>query len=154
MEKIQKSNFRLAGLMLDRKTTNENNQSSTDCGNLWQKFEKEKIIDLIPHKTGNEVYAVYFDYEKDASQPFSYFIGCEVDENAGIPENLAILDIPAQTYSKVTVKGVMTGCITEAWERIWDSGLPRKFGFDFEIYDERSRDWNDAELAIYISLDE
>ncbi len=152
MEKTQKPNFTLAGLMLDRKTTNENNQSSEDCGNLWQKFENEKIFDLIPHKIGNEVYAVYFDYEKDASQPFSYFIGCKVDENADIPKNLDTLNVPAQTYSKLTAKGVMTGCITEAWKKIWDSDLPRKFGFDFEIYGERSRDWNDAELDIFVSI--
>ena len=74
MEKTKKNNFRLVGLKLENKTTNENNQSSTDCGNLWQKFEREKIFELIPNKVTNEIYAVYFDYEKDETKPFSYFI--------------------------------------------------------------------------------
>lgn len=154
MEKIKKTNFKLVGLKLDDKTTNENNQSNKDCGNLWQKFEKDKIFNLIPNKLSNEIYAVYFDYEKDETKPFSYFIGCKVDENAETPKNLKSLEIPSQNYIKATAKGVMTGCITEAWEKIWNSEIQRKFGFDFEVYDERSQDWNDAELDIYVSISE
>jgi predicted transcriptional regulator YdeE len=48
MEKTKKNNFRLVGLKLENKTTNENNQSSTDCGNLWQQFERENIFERIP----------------------------------------------------------------------------------------------------------
>lgn len=48
----------------------------------------------------------------------------------------------------------MTGCVTDTWKKIWDSSLNRKFGFDFEVYDERSQDWNNAELDIYISTTE
>jgi predicted transcriptional regulator YdeE len=154
MEKSQITNFKLVGLKLEDKTTNENNQSSRDCGNLWQKFEKDKIFDLIPNKLSNEIYAVYFDYEKDETRPFSYFIGCKVDDNSQTPNNLESLEIPSQIYAKVTAKGVMTGCITDAWKRIWDSEIQRKFGFDFEVYDERSQDWNDAELDIYVSINE
>ena len=154
MDKTQKNNFKLFGLKLKGKTTNENNQSAKDCGNLWQKFETSKIFDLIPNKLSNEIYAVYFDYEEDETKPFSYFIGCKVHENAKIPKNLTYLEIPSQDYMKVTAKGVMTGCITEAWEKIWSSDIKRKFGFDFEVYDERSMDWNDAELDIYASINE
>lgn len=154
MEKSKKENFKLIGLKLDHKTTNENNQSNTDCGNLWQKFEKEKIFDLIPNKLSNEIYAVYFDYEKDETKPFSYFIGCKVDKNAETPKELKELVIPSQNYSKFVAKGVMTGCVTDTWKKIWDSSLNRKFGFDFEVYDERSQDWNNAELDIYISTNE
>lgn len=154
MEKIKKTTFKLIGLRLEGKTTNENNQSSTDCGNLWQKFEKDQIFDLIPNKLGNEIYCVYFDYESDATKPFSYFIGCEVGSNGEIPTGLAELEIPSQNYLKVTAKGKMTGCITEAWQKVWNSDIKRKFAYDFEVYDERSRDWNNAELDIYISIPE
>ncbi|MAU15796.1 MAG: AraC family transcriptional regulator [Muricauda sp.] len=152
MERTRKTHFKLVGLKLQGKTTNENNRSNKDCGNLWQKFERDKIFELIPNKLSNEIYAVYFDYEKDETKPFSYFIGCKVDESADIPENLESLDIPSQNYMKVTAKGVMTHCITEAWEKIWNSEIERKFGFDFEVYDERSDDWNNAEVDIYVSV--
>lgn len=154
MENNQINKFKLVGLRLENKTTNENNQSSRDCGDLWQKFEKDKIFDLIPNKLTNEIYAVYFNYEKDETKPFSYFIGCKVDENSIVPEGLDSLNIPSQNYVKYTAKGIMTGCITEAWRKIWNSDIQRKFGFDFEVYDERSQNWNDAELDIYISIDD
>lgn len=86
MGKISTKNFKLIGIKLGHKTTNENKQSSTDCGFLWQKFEKEKIFDLIPNKVSNEIYAVYFDYEKDETKPFSYFIGCKVDNILKFPK--------------------------------------------------------------------
>lgn len=147
----KKEGFRLIGLKLENKTTNENNQSSVDCGNLWQKFETDKIFDLISGKLSSEIYAVYFDYEKDETTPFSYFIGCKVNKNSETPKGLEELTIPSQKYSKYTAKGVMTGCITDAWKEIWTSDIKRKFGFDFEVYDERSQDWSNAEVDIYIS---
>src|SRR5690606_30105993 len=93
---IKKNNFKLIGLKLPHKTTNENNQSSQDCGNLWQQFEESKIFDRITNKLSNEIYAVYFDYEKDETTPFSYFIGCKVDENSTAPDGLETLIIPSQ----------------------------------------------------------
>lgn len=148
----KKDKFKIVGLQLKGKTTNQNNQSSDDCGNLWQKFETEKIFDRIPEKLSNEIYAVYFDYEKDENSPFSYFIGCKVANDAEVPQELSELKIPAQKYLKFTAKGVMTGCITDTWKKIWNSDLNREFGFDFEVYDERSQDWNDAEVDVFISV--
>ena len=83
--------FRLIGLKLPNKTSNENNQSSRDCGHLWQQFETEKIINSIPDKLSDEIYAVYFDYEPDDKGLFSYFIGCKVPENVVVPEGLEAL---------------------------------------------------------------
>lgn len=147
----KKGDFKLVGLKLNGKTTNQNNQSSKDCGNLWQKFETGKIFELIPEKLSNEIYAVYFNYEKDESTPFSYFIGCKVDRNSETPKGLKEIMIPTQEYSKFKAKGVMTGCITDTWKEICNSDIKRKFGFDFEVYDERSQDWRNAEVDIYIS---
>lgn len=154
MEQTQRTHFKLAGLQLKGKTTHTNNQSSIECGNVWQRFEKEHVFDLILHKKSNDIYAVYYGYDKDSLGSFSYFIGCMVDENAAVPDTLSILEVPTQTYAKVTAKGEMTGCITDAWKKIETSRIQRKFGFDFEVYDERSHDWKDAEVDIYISVTE
>ncbi len=152
METIEKPAFRLIGLKLKTKTVNENNQSMKDCGELWQKFENEKIAVTIPDKSDDAVYAVYFDYEKDETKPFAYFIGCRVDENALLPQGLDDLWIPAQDYKQFTARGVMTGCVTDTWQKIWNSDTKRKFAFDFEVYDERSRDWSNAAVDIFISV--
>ena len=67
-------------------------------------------------------------------------------------KELEELMIPAQEYCKFKAKGIMTKCITDAWKEIWKSEIKRKFDFDFEVYDERSEDWNNAEVDIYISI--
>lgn len=150
--RTHKENFKLMGIKLPTKTSNLNNQSSKDCGNLWQQFEKKQIIDLIPGKLSNEVYAVYFEYEKDEAASFSYFIGCKVREDVPTIEGLDVLEIPSQTYLKYIAKGKMTDCITDTWKEIWNSKIDRKFAFDFEVYGEKSQDWNDAEVDIFVSI--
>lgn len=149
-----KDTFKLVGLRLNGKTSNRDNQSSRDCGELWQQFEKDKIFDRIPDKLTNAVYAVYFDYEGDETAPFSYFIGCNVAHGDATPPGLQELVIPAQTYLKYTAKGEMTGCITDTWKEIWNTVGNRSFGYDFEIYDERSHDWSDAEVDVFVSVGE
>jgi|SRR5690554_393434 len=149
---IHKKELRLIGLKLPRKTTNKDNQSSKDCGDLWQKFEKDKIFDLIEGKLSNEIHAVYYEYEKDETGSFSYFIGCKVNNNIKIPSRLHELLIPPQVYEIYTAKGIMTGCITNTWEKIWSSNINRLFGFDFELFDDRSGNWKDAEVDLYISI--
>ena len=155
--RVEKPNgyaFKLIGLKLDGKTKNENGQAGTDCGELWQKFEVNQISKRIPSKRSDAVYAVYYDYESDGNGAFSYFIGCRVADHTEVPPNLDELMIPEQTYHKEIAKGQMTGCITKVWEKIWNSNLNRKFGFDFEVYDERSYDWENAEVDIYVSVND
>ena len=146
--------FKLIGLKLNGKTKNENGQSGKDCGELWQHFEQNKIAEHIPNKISDTIYAVYYDYESDENGLFSYFIGCKVEEHTEKPEGLDEITIPEQNYHKETAKGQMTGCIADAWTRIWNANLDRKFGFDFEVYDERSFDWNNAEIDIFLSIND
>ncbi len=142
----------LIGLALKAKTTNEKGQSGIDCGNLWQKFEKENYFGKIPNRLSNEIFAVYHEYEGDDTKPFSYFIGCKVETGTDVPQGLDSLIIPKGRYQKFPAKGKMTGCITNAWKEIWNSGIPRAYKTDFEVYDDRSKNWNDAEVDIYISV--
>jgi predicted transcriptional regulator YdeE len=59
MDNIEKPEFKLIGLKLHKKTSNKDGQSTIECGNLWQKFEKENFSMQIPYKTGDQIYAVY-----------------------------------------------------------------------------------------------
>lgn len=144
--------FKLIGLKLNRRTSNENGQSAKDCGDLWQTFEMNSIAKQIPNKAVETIYAVYFDYDSDETGTFSYFIGCKVNADTKTPENLDELLIPSQIYQKVAAKGRMPDCVAEAWQNIWKADINRKFGFDFEIYDQRSSDWEYAEVDIYLSV--
>lgn len=151
MEKTKKPEFRLIGLKLGNKTSNKGGQSGIDCGNLWQKFEKENFVDRIPGKLSEDIYAVYFDYEGDHTKPFSYFIGCKVNTDTDVPQGMDALLIPDGIYSKVIAKGKMPDCVANSWRDIWRSETDRAYKYDFEIYDDRSKDWNDAEVEIFVS---
>jgi predicted transcriptional regulator YdeE len=149
MQAIRK--FKLIGLALKNKTTNEKGQSAIDCGNLWQKFQTEGIYNKITGKLTEEVFAVYHSYEGNYTKPFSYFIGCKVDPDTKNNE-LERLIIDDGNYRKFTAKGKMPDCIGKAWDEIWKSGVSRAYKYDFEVYGEKSKDWNNAEVDIYISV--
>jgi predicted transcriptional regulator YdeE len=152
MQPIQKGGFQLIGLSLKHQTTNINGQSAIDCGNLWQEFEKTNCAALIPAKLSANIFAVYHNYEGDHTQPYSYFIGCEVQPGTEVPNELTELMIPAGLYKQITVKGNMPDCVAKGWEEIWKSNINRAYRPDFEVYDERSRDWQNAEVGIYLSV--
>ena len=154
MNKIKKDGFKLIGLKLDHKTTNENGQSGMDCGSLWQQFEAGNFAEKIPEKLSDEIYAVYYDYEGDHTKPFAYFIGCKVNMDAQTVHNMDSLIIPAGSYYTLLAEGKMPGCVADCWRKIWSSVTGRAYQFDFEIYDERSKDWNNARVEIFISTNE
>ncbi len=144
--------FDLIGLALPFKTSNINQQAMTDCGQLWQRFERENVVAQIPNKLTEEVYAVYHDYEGDHTQPYAYFIGCKVTQGTAVPSGLAALHIPAQRYQKIIAQGQMPDCVANAWINIWNTELPRAYAPDFECYDEQSGDWDNATVNIYLSV--
>ena len=143
--------FTLAGLKLDKKTVNANGQSAVDCGQLWQQFVSEGIAGKISDKVNDTIYAVYFDYDGDRSNPYSFFIGCEVPADKEIPEGLDTLVIPAQDYAVITAKGKLPDCVADAWHDIWKSDINRAYGYDFEVYNNLSA-WRDTGVDIHISL--
>lgn len=152
MNKIELEETKLIGLALRTKTTNEMGQSGIDCGNLWQKFEKENYVDKIPNKLSDEILAVYYQYEGDHTKPFAYFIGCKVRNDTEVPQGLESLIIPKGTFQKINSKGKMPDCVANTWKEIWSSNIPRAYQADFEVYDERSKDWNNAEVDFFVSV--
>lgn len=152
MIKVELKDITLIGLALKTKTININGQSSIDCGNLWQEFEKGKYADIIPNKLSDEIFGVYHHYEGDNTKPFSYFVGCRVKSDKDVPQGLYSLTIPEGAYHKISAKGKIPDCVINAWKEVWVSNIPRTYQTDFEIYDERSKDWSDAEVDVYVSI--
>lgn len=151
MKKVKIKEFKLIGIKLNKKTTNANGQSGIDCGNMWQKFSTESIVEKIPGKLSNEIYAVYYEYEGDHTQPYSYFIGCKVASSTIPPVGLDSITIGTEEYTQLIAKGKMPDCIAHIWQQIWASDMKRKYSYDFEIYGERSQDWDNAEVEVFLS---
>ena len=152
MERIELNGFHLIGIALPHKTTNNNGQSNIDCGNLWQQFETGNYIERIPHKLSNDIIAVYHNYEGNHTKPFSYFIGVKVKPGTVVPNNMDGLILPRNRYAKFTAKGILPNCVADTWRAIWHSNILRAYHADFEVYAESSKNWNNAEVTIFISV--
>ena len=152
MNKFELEEIQLTGLALKTTTFNANGQSAIDCGKLWQEFTSGSCADKIPGKLSDEIFAVYHGYEGDHTKPYSYFIGCKVNANTPVPPGMDSLIIPVAQYQKIIAKGKMPDCVANAWRAIWQSDISRAYRFDFERYDERSKDWNNTEVDIFIGV--
>jgi predicted transcriptional regulator YdeE len=92
-----------------------------------------------------------------AAGEYKLLIGCKVTEFGSLPAGLEAKILPASRYAVFTTrKGQLTAVVIEAWQAIWrwsaSSKLQRTFTGDFELYDERCSDPEQAQVDIYIAV--
>jgi predicted transcriptional regulator YdeE len=123
----------------------------------WQKFFSGEISEKILHKSGPSFYAVYSDYASDHNGEYSYLVGAKVEDGTTPPDGMVLKRIPAGKYAVFTSdKGPFAKVVPAAWQKIFqleDEGkLKRSYHADFEVYDQRSQDPQNAQVDIYIGL--
>ena len=151
MENIKLEAFTVVGIAV--KTTNKNGQSAADIGALWQKFMGEGILEKIPHKIDYSIYSIYTDYEGDYTKPYTTVLGCKVSDATNVPEGMVAVGVNASDYSKYSAKGNLNEAVVyNAWTEIWNQDLNRSYKADFEVYGEKARDPENAEVEIFIGL--
>ncbi len=133
------------------KTSNENGKSVQDIGKLWQKFFAEGEYDKIEHKANQKTIGLYTDYEGDYTKPYYFMVGCEVEKES---QNRMMKIIPKGKYAKFVIKGDVQKSVGEAWGKIWQMDLKRKYDCDFEEYQNNSQDMQNQEIHIYIGLED
>lgn len=140
-------------LGIEVRTSNLNGQSAQDIGVLWAKFQGEGIFDKIPNKKDFNVYSVYTKYEGNHLEPYTTILGCNVSNLDNIPEGMTYTTIDAAKYAKFNSAGDLTkGIVYETWNEIWSSPLDRSYIADFEVYGEKAMDINNAEVEIFVGL--
>lgn len=143
--------FTVVGITV--RTTNENWQSAQDIPALWHKFLTENITDRIPGKIDDTVYCIYTDYEKDYTRPYTTLLGCRVQNMDTIPEGLTGMSFAGGQYQQFTAKGkMMEGIVFEEWKKIWNSAISRIYTADFEIYGDKAKDPDNAEIDIFVAV--
>lgn len=151
--------IKLVGITARTSNTHEMDPETSKIGATMQKFFGTGLQAQIPgRKNPGTVFAVYTNYESDEHGEYTYFLGEEVNSFESIPQDFKTLIIPAQNYIKFTSdSGKMPAVCIEMWQDIWrmnarDLGGERAYKADFEVYDERSHDHNNAILDIYIGI--
>ncbi len=135
------------------RTTNENNQASTDIPALWDKFMSENLLAAIPNKIDDTLFCIYTDYEKDFTKPYTTILGCKVENLDTIPAGMVGKNFNKGNYQKYTAKGnIMEGMVFGEWLKIWNADIPRTYTADFEVYGEKAKNPTNAEVDIFIAI--
>ncbi len=126
---------------------------------LWQRFFAEQIYAKVPHRADNNIMALYCEYASDKDGAYTILLGVRVTRVDEVPAGMVVHHVPAQQYAVFTTeKGQMPGIVVDAWQKIWAQetagDLKRAYHTDYELYDERSSDPQNAQVAIYIGIKE
>ena len=152
--------IKLVGISTRTNNKQEFNPTTAKIGNTMQAFFSNNLSEeIIERKSAEKIFSVYTNYENNFNGDYTYFIGEEVNEFVTHDNNiLQDLTIPAQRYVKFTsIAGKFPNIVIDAWQKIWqmsdkELGGTRSYVADFEIYDERSYDPENAIVDIYIGL--
>lgn len=144
--------FKIIGITT--RTTNQNNQSAEDLGNLWSQFYAENIFEKIPDKVSSDIITIYTDYVSNYTQAYTAIIGVLVSTLDSVPEGLTGREFEAENFQKFTAKGAMPKAVVNTWMDIWqqDKELNRKYTYDLEVYGEKSQNGENAEVEIFIAI--
>ena len=149
---IQVDSFRLAGIKV--RTTNKSGKAQKDLNDLWGRFFSEKIQEKIKFKLTDNIYSVYTDYETDHSGEYTVFIGCSVSSFEDQSDGLSDLQISEGNFRRYIAAGKLPEAVIKTWTEIWkqDDKLNRAYVADFEVYGLKSKDPDNPEVEIYLSV--
>ena len=151
MNKITLSPIYIIGISV--RTTSQNGQEQKDIGLLWQTFFQNGILEKIPNRKSNAIYAIYTDYETDFTGPYTTVLGCSVHNLDSIPEGMVGHEIKAAHYLKTTASGdINAGFVSQEWQKIRQMPIARTYTSDFEEYLNPLQDPANASVNIYIAV--
>ena len=144
------SAFHIIGISV--RTTNVNNKALKDIGELFGNFVGQNMMGKIPEKMTEDIYCVYTDYESDFNGPYTAIVGCKVSSLDDIPTGFIGKTISEAKYQVYKSTGKLSISLTKTWEEIWNTDLDRRYSADFDIYGERAKDYENAEVDTYVSI--
>jgi predicted transcriptional regulator YdeE len=125
----------------------------------WQKFFQEGVLQKIPNKADQNIYAVYTDFADKLSGDYSIVIGAKVTDKSQIPAGLVLKTVPAGKYAIFqSEKGPAWEVLPAAWQKIADSeakgelGYTRMYKADYEVYYGQSFDPENVRAELHVGV--
>ena len=154
---VEETGFTVVGISI--RTSNANEMSGKGViPQQWDRFMKEGLLGKIPNKVNSNILAVYIDYESDANGAYTFMIGARVSSAEDVPLGMVAKKAPAGRYAVfISEKGFVGKVVPQTWSRIWaipksSPGGNRAYRTDFEVYDQRAADPQNAEVDIYVGI--
>lgn len=152
LEKKKRNGFFVAGLSI--RTSNEEGKAVDHINALWQMFSEQNVLNDLPERLDDTIYALYSDYEGGHTKPYKFTIGCAVPKDTNLPKGMDVISVPAQSYAIAKAVGEPPASIVKSWTEIWESDLKRAYNVDFEVYGKDFFDPGKREVPIYVSIEE
>jgi predicted transcriptional regulator YdeE len=149
--------FYVAGF-LTRTSNAAEASGESKIGPLWQRFMHENLPAQIPNRADTAFTVVYSNYASDETGAYDYLLGARVTSTDHLPAGMSWRKVEPGTYAIIlTDKGQMPSVLQAAWDHIWhmspgDLGGKRAFISDYEIYDQRTTNPQNAQVEIHIGL--
>jgi predicted transcriptional regulator YdeE len=151
-ESLQGPEFHIIGI--SARTTNRNDQSQKDIGELWTRFMEKGLIAQIPNIESSDIHCVYTDYESDHTGSYTAVVGCKVSSLEHIPEGFCGISVPSGKYLLFRPEGRFPDCVADAWRYIWDSDgeRSRRYSADYDVYGWNADNPQSAKAEVYLSV--
>ena len=155
---VEQTGFTVVGIAI--RTSNANEMSGKGViPQQWDRFMNERLLGNIPNKVDPNILAVYTDYENDANGAYTFLLGARVSSTDSVPPGMVAKKIPAARYAVfISETGFVGKVVPDTWSRIWavPKGKPggnRTYKADFEVYDQRAANPQNAEVNIYVGIE-
>lgn len=147
--------FNVIGITI--RTTNKAAIDDGTIQKLWQQFFTESATSKIPNKVDHAIVALYYDFENDKNGQYNVLLGSRVSSIDEVPAGMVARNVPTQKRDIfISAPGPVGQVCFELWKKIWiledQNKLDRTYIADYELYDERSQDPQNAQVAIHIGI--
>jgi predicted transcriptional regulator YdeE len=154
---VEEAGFSVIGIA--ERTTNAKEMSSEGViGKQWGRFMQDNLLAQIPNKADTSIIAVITDYASDKDGEYTHLIGARVTSTANVAAGMVVKKVPAGKYAIFTSeKGPVAQVVVGTWQRIWAQpksapGGNRAYKADYEVYDERAMDPQNAQMDVHVGI--
>ena len=154
---VEEAGFAVIGIA--ERTTNAREMSGDGViGKQWGRFMQENLLAHIPNKADTSIIAVVTDYANDKDGEYTHLIGARVTSTDDVPAGMVVKKVPAGKYAIFTSeKGPVAQVVVGTWQRIWAQaknapGGNRAYKADYEVYDERAMDPENAQMDVHVGI--
>lgn len=155
---VERDSFQIVGISAQTSNAKEIT-SQAKIPQLWNDFYQQNIIEQIANRKNSNIYGLYSDYETDVNGEYFITLGVQMlnSLDGDIPAGLTVKTVPAAKYLVFTSdQGALPDVVIQTWQDIWawfaNSGVERTYTGDFELYDERCANPQEAQIEIYIAV--
>jgi predicted transcriptional regulator YdeE len=125
---------------------------------IWSLVMQGSLANQLLNKVGDELYAVYSDYESDYTGDYTFLLGHRVSSPDNLPDGVTACRVPNGEFSVFTSEqGPAWVVVPALWQKIWTltpdqlQGT-RAYQVDFEVYDHRAANPSFAQVDLFIGL--